>query len=162
MARWWLEAQTCIHNLYKSCGEPSLLDQCAQYKFGPGVIYTTKIAHCRTLLNGLWQSRCGKKRLLLSSCPDTNLCITYFSACGKIDKKATTKKIGKNLQLIKGQMFWFGLTRVGSGWTRSLGYKNGLSRVGSSGVQTGVSRVGPQGPNSGWGRVGLVGFIWQH
>jgi hypothetical protein len=23
---------------------------------------------------------------------DTNLCITYFSACGKIDKKATTKK----------------------------------------------------------------------
>ena len=33
MAWWWLEAQTCIHILYKSCGEPSLLDQCAQYKF---------------------------------------------------------------------------------------------------------------------------------
>ena len=55
MARWWLEAQTCIHNLYKSCGEPSLLDQCAQYKFGPGVICTIKIAHRRTLLDGLWQ-----------------------------------------------------------------------------------------------------------
>ena len=36
MARWWLEAQTCIHILYKSCGEPSLLDQCAQYKFSTG------------------------------------------------------------------------------------------------------------------------------
>ena len=53
MARWWLEAQTCIHNLYKSCGEPSLLDQCAQYNFGPCVIYTIKIAHRRTLLDGL-------------------------------------------------------------------------------------------------------------
>ena len=51
----------------------------------------------------------------MSSCPgftlhDTNLCITYFSACGKIDKKATTKKIGKNLQL-----------KIDSGWRVEAG-----------------------------------------
>ena len=54
---------------------------------------------------------------------DTNLCITYFSACGKIDKKATTKKIGKNLQL-KIDSGW----RVESGWTRQ---PNVWGRVGA-------------------------------
>jgi hypothetical protein len=34
-----------------------------------------------------------------------HLCITYFGACGKIGNIATTKKIGKNLQLEKGEIF---------------------------------------------------------
>ena len=35
-----------------------------------------------------------------------HLCITYFGACGKIGNIATTtKKIGKNLQLKKGEIF---------------------------------------------------------
>ena len=39
--------------LHKFCGEPSLLVQCTPYKFGPGIIHTLKIAHRRTLLEGL-------------------------------------------------------------------------------------------------------------
>ena len=46
---------SCSHShiSYKSCGGPSLLVQCTQYKFGPGVIQTIEKAHRRTLLEGL-------------------------------------------------------------------------------------------------------------
>ena len=62
---------------------------------------------------------------------------------------------------IKRWKIYFGLDRVGLGWTRPPGSKNGLSRVDPSGGQTGAVRVVPQGPKfrSRVGRVHLAALV---